>query len=468
MSRPGRRFRWGSTIILQAVLFGATLRPAETVTSTHATFESALDQAKRPVDWLELGADLRLRDEYFDNAFLGLNPEVYNQLRMRLRLSTAVQPVDWLELGARLTWETRYFSEPDEPVPAYTPVNVAPTADLDEMILDQLTLRLTNLFRSTLSLTAGRQDILLGEGWLVADGTPLDDSRTRFFDAVRVVFDVPGWNTSFQALYVNQAAATTRWLHPINAQDWRHDLTEQNEEGGVFYLSNRSLEDVVIEGYFVYRRDERVLISGQDAEFFVPGLRLVSDWKEHWNFRAEMAPQWGERNDVSLAAFGINTLAAYSVRDPLGNRLRVGYEYLSGDKPETPDRDERFDSLWGRWARWSELLFYNFTTGPRLGGWGNWGNYHRIHGGWTIEPHPNVTCHADYHYLLSDRDEWPPLGAEGNRRGQLITALVEWRPYRRVATHLRGEVFWPGDYYDDSLLSQDTAYYLRGEVQWTW
>ncbi len=36
-----------------------------------------------------------------------------------------------------------------------------------------------------LTATVGRQDIIEGVGWLVMDGTPLDGSRTVYFDAAR-------------------------------------------------------------------------------------------------------------------------------------------------------------------------------------------------------------------------------------------------------------------------------------------
>ena len=36
-----------------------------------------------------------------------------------------------------------------------------------------------------LDFKIGRQDLFLGNGWLVGDGTPLDGSRTFYFDAIR-------------------------------------------------------------------------------------------------------------------------------------------------------------------------------------------------------------------------------------------------------------------------------------------
>ena len=51
-------------------------------------------------------------------------------------------------------------------------------------IVDTLNVKWNNIFDQPLSITAGRQDIMLGDAddwWLVADGTPGDGSWTMYF-----------------------------------------------------------------------------------------------------------------------------------------------------------------------------------------------------------------------------------------------------------------------------------------------
>jgi hypothetical protein len=91
-----------------------------------------------------------------------------------------------------------------------------------------------------------------------------------------------------------------------------------------------------------------------------------------------------------------------------------------------------------------------------------------LQAGWSLQPHAKVNVHANYHYLLAAEDEIAPLNQGGDLRGQLAMAMIEWSPHQRIKSHLRGEVFWPGDYYDGAVLNRDTQLFLRGEVMFTW
>jgi len=53
------------------------------------------------------------------------------------------------------------------------------------VLFDQLALTASQPAGLPLALEAGRQDLIFGDGWLVLEGTPLDGSRTIYFDAVR-------------------------------------------------------------------------------------------------------------------------------------------------------------------------------------------------------------------------------------------------------------------------------------------
>jgi len=45
-------------------------------------------------------------------------------------------------------------------------------------------------------------------------------------------------------------------------------LTEQNEQGVILYLSNKSVENVQIDGYFIYKRDAKELANGDNADIY--------------------------------------------------------------------------------------------------------------------------------------------------------------------------------------------------------
>ncbi len=449
--------------------------------------EAAIERSKQPAEWLGWGADLRFRQEYIEDAFMGTQPDIYQQLRTRMRLWTSLQPVDFLAVNARLAWECRYFASPDEPVPVPVPAPIfsAPAQvdafAVDEIIFDHLNLRLTNLWHVPLGVTVGRQDLFLGQGWLVGEGTPLDGARTHCFDAVRADYRVEALEGTFTAVYIDQGARSDRWLHPINAQDSRLYLTEQDERGVVLQFSSRALPNALLEAACLYKHDEAVLENGSTGDLYAISARAEVELKEHWFVRAEVAPEFGWKNDATFEALGTCNQVAYRFHDRSRQELHLGYEYLSGENGSTIEND-RFDPLWGRWPQWSELLYYNPTFGntrveaisPRIA---DWGNYHRLNVGWHAEPTPKLGLAADYHALWAAQDELrkpgepAPYSEISDFRGHLAAGQVEYTFGRHLKGHIRGEVFWPGGYYEYFPYLEyrpSTEYFLRTELQFCW
>lgn len=469
-------------------------RAATTTTSTPppaapppSAFESFVASSKKPVDWLTWGADLRIRDEFVDNAAMRNppSPSELNQLRTRARLWATLKPLDVVEVNARLAWESREFTTPDEPVGVSGRYAVN-SFELDELLLDNLNVRLTNAPVEGLTLTVGRQDILFGNGWLVGDGTPRDGSRTYFLDAARLTYDWKEAKTVLNAIYVDQGAASDRWLSPINAEDYRNYLTEQNERALILYAINKSWKPAQIDAYFIYKNDEAVdaftpaglrRFPTSDGYILAFGARAQVDLTDHWRARVEFAPEFGEKQlstaalggaaapTRDLSAFGANTLVSYQIKDRFNQVLRAGYEYLSGDDPTTSDATERFDPLWGRWPQVSELLVYNPTTGPRPV---EWGNYHRLQLGYAMNPAKNVGFTLDYHAFFAAEDEVAPVTSGGDFRGHLLVSQLEYTFNKHLKGHLRSEFFFPGDYYQGSVNQTDMESFLRAEVYLTW
>ena len=121
--------------VLTIITLGATLvtAPAQTNQTTQAAAgarrrqpsaptEQTIYDIKNPVSWLSWGADLRIRNEYFNNA-LSLGSEYRGAARLTLcmprtisasvaALWTSITPVEDLSLNARLAAEPREFMEP--------------------------------------------------------------------------------------------------------------------------------------------------------------------------------------------------------------------------------------------------------------------------------------------------------------------------------------------------------------------
>lgn len=459
----------------------ATPPPSKPAAKLSAT-EQWIQDAKNPAPWLSWGADLRVRDEYYDNIVTldGDAPRhEQNVVRFRSRLWTTVTPVTNVTFNARLSSEARLWTEP-----SFIPVYAGQTGmEWRYGILDNLNLKWNNVLDQPLTLTVGRQDITIGDfwnWWLVADGTPGDGSWSYFLDSARATYDFKSAKTRVDLIGIYQNARPAGWLPTIdNSSDYF--LTEQDETGAIVYLSNKSLKNTTLDGFFFYKGDRAVARNGDNADLYTTGARIAGNPGDHWHYSLEGAYQFGNKQDPmvrtpvnatgerrEMDAFGGNAHLTYLCRDALNNQFHLVYEYLSGDDPGTPDRDEMFDILWGRWPRWSELYIYSYVneTGGRIA---QLNNLQRIGGGWTFSPAKRTHFGAYYNALFAP-EETPTrtlnaslFSQDGNFRGHYAQAVLTQTFSRHVKGHLWAEFIWQGDYYThDDLLT-----FLRAELTFT-
>ena len=406
------------------------------------------------VPWLKLGADLRYRFYYIDNPKLDKQHPDHEFLfqRTRVRAWAKATPVENLHLNVRLMGEPRYWCKPDSKEP-WTHC---------EAFLDKLNVEWNRAFGLPLSLKVGRQDFKFGEGWLLRDGTPLDGGRSTFFDAARATLDVKDIQTRFDLIYINDHADTARLHRPFWDDDI--DIAEHDEQGAVFYVSNKSLKGHTLDGYFIYKHTDKVVSKGWDSDIYTFGVRAKGAIDEHWNYRAEIAPQFGQKNDTSVCALGANSRLTYQFHDAWKNDLHVDYEYRSGD-PHT--QDGAFDILWGRWYQGSNLWHFYLAKLEALMAAPS--NYHRLAVGWKTRPTEKLWMLWDYHLLFRDRNTFSGRGGfseDGAFRGQLITGVIGYDQNEHVKHHLMLDVFLPGGYYSDAR--NDAAVFMKYQVVFTW
>nr|MBP8303931.1 alginate export family protein [Phycisphaerae bacterium] len=241
-------------------------------------------------------------------------------------------------------------------------------------------------------------------------------------------------------------------------------LTEQDEQGLITYLTYKPSKTQQVEGYFIYRSDD--VPSGtstdmpaawaQQADLYTLGGAWTRQIDDHWSYRIEGAVQQGNRNGRDLEAFGTNNRLTYAFKDEYQNTLRLGYEYVTGDDPDSADEDEQFDMLWGEWPRWSELYIYTYTKEGQVA---ENSNLHRIGIGHTFYPHKKLQVKSDYMALWADQDSG--LGGDNKFRGHLLTCWMIYTHNAHIRGHLLGELLIPGDYY----ATDDNALFLRAQVE---
>jgi hypothetical protein len=353
-------------------------------------------------------------------------------------------------------WEGQHYSAP----------HGTPDFDQGDCLLDILNARVANFLGAPVTMTLGRQEIMLGDGWLVRDGTPLDGPRTYFFDAARFTCEFKNLRTTADLIYIDQTSDGQRWVEFLH--DSHKPLIEQDERGLILWAANRSVKNTEINGYYIYKDMERVLKNGDDGFIHTFGGRVTAGRGEHWRYSLEGAHQFGERNGRSLRAFGANSRLSYLFNDALRNQLRADYEFLSGDDPSS-GTDETFVPLWGRWTRLSDILNKTWALETRVR---EITNMHRLAMGWTCNPTEKSEVSADYHLLWADENTFAHgkkaagFSDNGAFRGQLLAVICRYTFTKHLKGYIRTEFFFPGNYYTD--FRNDVATFLRGELFFTW
>jgi hypothetical protein len=332
----------------------------------------------------------------------------------------------------------------------------------------------------------GRQDLVLNEGWLAADGTPLDGSTTSFFDAAKLTYEFKDIQTTVEAIGIIQSADPNEWLPVINDQN--RAVGDQDERGGILNINNATIKELNVGGYFIYKGDKALHnvvtrpagTHGDDADIYTLGGRLSGLVNDHIKYSAEGAYQLGQRRDTTItdsvaadsdgyrdiSAFGVNAKASYLIKDSLDNQPGFAYEFLSGDNKGTKN-DEMFDVLWGRYPRWTDIYTYVYVKeNNRIA---QYNNYHRFGPTWSLKPFKKADLSLAYNVLFSDQNT-PTRQADasaftdkGYYRGQYLQSIFKYKFTQHISTLLQGEVFFPGNFYtSDKVMS-----FLRAEIMLT-
>jgi len=474
-------------------------------------FDNWANEVKNPVGWFSWGGDMRVRNEYFDNA-VSLTPnaqqspifaQVHEQdyFRFRGRLWASIFPTNDLTFNVRLAAEPREFMKPST-MDTYL---YQSGMQWRYGIIDTLNVQWKKPLDLPATLTVGRQDVFLGDGWLVGDCTPEDGSFTSFLDSARITWDLKEQHTTIDAIALVQYARPDAWLPtigPSTAQGANPEpllLTDQNEKGFILWVANKTRPAANLDAFFLYKHDTRIndypeASFGDNADIYTIGGQISGLLEDHWKYSVEGAYQFGRKADPELVvtpsgglisssqamntyhdivAYGLNSKLTYLLKDPLNNQFSLSFELLSGDNPKTGN-DEMFDVLWGRWPRWSELYVYGFIAESRPG---QIGNLIRLGPTWNVNPIKAMDFSLSYYALFADVDTPTrplnqafglpaadtPFSNNGNFRGHYLQSILKYKFTKHLSGLLMGEVLFPGDYY----ASRNVMDFVRAEVMYT-
>jgi hypothetical protein len=409
------------------------------------------------------GGELIVRQEYFNNIPIVADPPGVTRngenhlFRVRPRLWSSLKVNDDVILFGRVVDEFRHYEKPDNDTWDFP----------DELIVENLYADFTNLLDGQVEVRIGRQDLIYGTGKVLLEGTPLDASRSIYFDAVRVRFK------GVENLKVDLLGIYNQPKNQLALGNLKRDLTGYDpafndliESGGGIYASCRRMPEMGMDLYYLFKNETRWINRAGERqpgrETHAVGTRLLPKVSAAVTPELELAYQFGETDDDrDISAYMIDATVKYAIPDTKAT-VGAGWYHLSGDKPGT-DKVEGWNPLWARYPQYSELYVYAFDAEAAA--------Y------WSNVSMPNVTCaymHSDtwttkalVGYLTAPEANGP---GGGDVRGWLATVRTDFLLFASVfgtsdalKAHVVFEVLDPDDYYKVT----DAAYYARWEVNYT-
>jgi hypothetical protein len=472
----------------QALAADSTAAYNQATPASHWHDVSFMDAFHHPFDGLEMGLDLRLREVYGHNI-LSLNDQFgdptrdmndHHWQRYRTRWSTMWTLAPDVTFNTRLVWEFWTITSPER---HGNKSLSAQDTDFREMVFDWMNIKWKNAFDAPMTLTIGRQDIILGTGWLVLDGTPADGSRTIYFDAARATIDLSD-KTKLDLIGIVQYDNESKWLKPINHRDFLHVTQRTDETGFIAYVTDKSIENTQLEGYYIYKKEEPSdwakgtkswwsTSPGVDAEIHTVGGRIAQKLDENWSYSVEAAKQFGTRDMQSMKGLGTNNSLKYAFNDDMKNEMTFMYEYMSGDD-KTTSASEKFDTLWGDWPQYQrggDAQSYIWTYEGALG---EVSNLHRTGVKHSFKPCENWTMDTLYNLMWADQNGANGVSQSGAQvttsensyfRGQMFTGLLTFSCCKNFKTQFLCDYFVPGSYYDQS--NRNHVVFARINMEWT-
>lgn len=416
-----------------------------------------------PKPAFEIGFEERVRSESWDDIIdhSRAAADARTQIRFRSRLWASYRPSDRLGFVAGLNNENRTITRPDMSV--HGREVIVETLYLDARPGRHWTMR------------AGRQNLMRGEGFILFDGTPLDGSRTAYFNALVATREFGKGKLELLAISNPRSDQYLPRFAEAASPAERQRLVEWDERavGAYFTFSERS--GAKVESYVLYKTETGDVRPVQHPQFQpdrslgVAGGRAVLAGGRGLSLTGEGAVQLGRQDAAPGGNGSSRPIRAWGGYVRVGKELQgnarpaisLAYIGLSGDDPGTR-AIEGWDPVFSRWPRWSELYIYSLVPENGVAYWTNTGM-------WEAEvrltPAKPLSLRATYYHMTAFRS-WSGRGAPfgtGTTRGDLYQLRADLTVNASWKGHVLYEHFVPGSFYS----GRDDGYFLRFEVIYT-
>lgn len=488
--------------ILQEQKEAAKAQPAAPVVP--AATGSPLTKLIGPGGTLQIGGDIRMRGEAFDNVWDysdGSDSDQREVIRFRPRVWFDWKPTDDTEMYVRMTKEYVYGQD-----------NIHFGYDVEgkDVMFDNAWGEWRNMFGLPLTMRLGRQDLIYGDGFVLMDGTAQDGSMSFGFDAAKLTL-THDWGTS-DLLFSKLSEGSSQWADDEDFyglyNKFKFDELSLGLEPYILVRNKNDAPDFTGVSKWVGTNGE-LLGSAYPYPAYDPspkqntylfGLRATYDVDVADDVKLALAAEGGKEfgnvdftgsplaySAAANAQHGYSRFAGDDTvnRDAWGGELhgtlsfnnvawkpsvKAGVSYMSGDNPNTPEY-EGWDDFYGEWPKLSELYVYSLYDGfkpftrrgtttmdPDVGLWSNMIIPELLI---TVKPTDRLSQSVRYLYYLADRSTGP---GDGNERGHNFQLITNYTFTKNLTGNVIVEWFEPGDYYQEDA---DGALYARYQFIYT-
>jgi hypothetical protein len=373
---------------------------------------------------------------------------------------------------------------------------MAETTDVD---LDLAYITLKEILYSPLSVTLGRQEIVLGDGLILANPYPdprnvptanaivADDlSARRAFDAIRAILDYDPWTINLIAVKL----AETQNVPSGGSVDNDQDL----------YVANLGYKfgqyNAEAEGYLAYKRDQAKTLqltkydgtgiterrTFEDADIYTLGLRSSLEPVERLTLKGEVAYQFGELKDksvtsgdysdsnpkdIDIKAWALDLGGTYAIDYTWSPKIGLKYAYRSGEGNSWSGDYESWDPLYE--SQVNGVVANALTLGNNKFQLNNT-NMNIIGVNASIVPIEGLTVGVDYYrYILDEKldtgSDISTIYRNDNDYGDEVDISLKYAYTPDVSLGLLYGIFIPGGAFEKKY--DDAASQVVGTVKVT-
>jgi hypothetical protein len=425
---------------------------------------------------LDGGLDFRLRDEMkHELPGSGVTAKKFENLwRLRSRVWGSVGYDDYTLFG-RVADEFRVYTARSgkNRVPFASSKSGSGTYTFpEELYLDGLYLDARNLLYDRLDVRIGRQDMKLGEGRIISDGSAGDGARSAYFDALRATVHATEKST-LDAFFIYMESHD-EWgaLGPYDRPLASIGATrEDNEEKGLgLYYTSKDFKEFPFELYWIWKDETHSHDSGgrkYGRDFHTVGARLLPKFSPTLSAEVELAGQFGDTDDGrdTRAAMFYAGLPWVALPDHSTKfTVTPAVLYLSGDDKTSQSQtaasgtDNNWNAVFNRTVWFSTLMGDQYTNY-------RWANLIYPHFQFSAILTPKQKINLQLGPVFAEESDQAATdstykGFFGYARyeGSLVKGFLTKRGDINHAIQL--EVFEPGDYFT----TDKTAVFIRWEL----